>query len=154
VEAATEPATASVVSVHAQEATTCCAVADALRAEVPDFDFVAYFGGEEFSILVPGVHSQTSLPHTGDRVERLTVAVTGDQGDAAHRRHGAVHGQAGRTEPDLPAGARAAGPTGLRKGRDPRPRGGRWTGVSLNPLPGGGVAGCLWLCGARFWLPG
>jgi len=63
------------------------AVADALRAEVPDFDFVARFGGEEFSVLVPGVHSQTSLLHTGDRIrrtlERLTVAVTGDQGDTA-----------------------------------------------------------------------
>ncbi|AHI00315.1 GGDEF domain-containing protein [Kutzneria viridogrisea] len=63
------------------------AVADALRGEVPDSDFVGRFGGEEFIVLVPGVHTQGSLLMAGDRVrrciERLTVAVTCQEGGVA-----------------------------------------------------------------------
>jgi diguanylate cyclase (GGDEF)-like protein len=59
------------------------AVANALRAEVRDYDLVGRFGGEEFVVLLPGVDSVEvgyAAERLRQRVAGLTVTVDGDQG--------------------------------------------------------------------------
>lgn len=60
-------------------------MADALKAETRDYDLAGRFGGEEFTVLLPGA-GITELANTAERIRRriagLVITVTAARGPA------------------------------------------------------------------------
>jgi len=52
------------------------AVGDALRAEIREQDVCGRWGGEEFSIVIPDVHSEETLRQVAERIRHRVSGVT------------------------------------------------------------------------------